>query len=94
MGGPTPRWWKILDAISQLLNVSWPFWSVESTNANESTSGRCYREDRKFRHVIDWVFFTLGGEVEHCKNSYYADIDRAWITTMLDDRDTPQERPK
>lgn len=90
MDDPTPRWWKIFDALSQLLNMIWPFWPAASSNANESTSGRCYREGRWFRHVIDWWFYVLRGEIGHCRNSHYADIDRAWRTTKLDDRSAPE----
>lgn len=36
---PTPRLVKIGDALSQLVNVIWPFWDHRDTTANESISG-------------------------------------------------------
>jgi hypothetical protein len=82
---PTPRFQKVLDALSQLGNVCWPFWSHTDTTANESISGRCHREQRAFRRAID-AFFRLFGDYDHCRNSHYADLDRAYKTIEQDDR--------
>lgn len=62
------------DALSQLGNVAWPFWSVRDTSANESISGRCYRERRAFRHVINALFFW---QDDHCRIAFEADLARA-----------------
>lgn len=73
---PTPRWIKMFDAVSQFGNVAWLFWSNEDTTANESISGRCFREKRWFRHVIDTIFFWQQNP-KHCERAYLADLDRA-----------------
>ena len=72
----TPRILKMLDALSQLGNVSWPFWSNEDTTANESISGRCFREGRWFMYVIDTIFFWQQNP-GHCERAYLSDLDRA-----------------
>lgn len=72
----TPRVLKMLDALSQLGNVSWPFWPSKTTTANESISGRCFREKRWFRYVIDIIFFWQQNP-KHCERAYLADLDRA-----------------
>lgn len=74
---PTPRLVKIGDALSQLGNVIWPFWDHRDTTANESISGRCYREGRWFRHVIDAIFFW---QYCHCEGSHDQDVKRARMT--------------
>lgn len=64
---------KIGDAASQLVQVSiCP--RVEDTTANESLSGRAYREGWWIRHPINWVFFW---QENHCRRAYYRDGDRA-----------------
>lgn len=76
---PSPRAAKIGDATSQLGNVSWPGWDHRSTTANESISGRCFREGRWFRHVIDALFFWQRSP-SHCERAYLADLERAQKT--------------
>jgi hypothetical protein len=73
---PTPRWLKMADAVSQFWNVAWPFWEHRTTTANESISGRCYREKRWFRYVVDGIFFWQV-DPRHCERAYLADLDRA-----------------
>ena len=75
-GDDTPRLAKIGDALSQLGNVFWPFWPHKTTSANESISGRCYREDRWFRYVVDSLFFWQQNP-GHCERAYYKDLERA-----------------
>lgn len=74
---------NVLDALTQLANVLLlprPF----DTNANESTSGRCYREAvlegrggawLVAYRVIDWLF-EVGGQQEHCYSAYLTDLAR------------------
>lgn len=73
---PTPRIVKIGDALSQLVQVAWPFWDHRTSNANESISGRCYRERRWFRHVVDALFFWQRSP-RHCERAYMSDVTRA-----------------
>lgn len=64
---------KILDALSQLAQVAvCP--RIKDTTANESVSGRSYREGWWVRHPINWVFFW---QKDHCKMSYLKDYERA-----------------
>lgn len=72
----TPRIIKILDALSQLGQVLWPFWDHRTSNSNESISGRCYREDRWFRRVVDAIFFRQRNP-GHCERAYLSDLQRA-----------------
>lgn len=71
----TSRIIKIGDAISQLINVAL-LPRHKETNANESISGRAYRNNWfcvvKF---IDFIFSPV--EKNHCKLSYKKDIERA-----------------
>jgi len=60
---------RLVDSISQLLNVL-----LLDGDANESISGRSYRESWKSEKVINFVFFW---EPEHCKLAYYTDLARA-----------------
>lgn len=74
---------NVLDALTQLGNAALlprPF----DTNANESISGRCYREAvfekraglwASAMAAINWIF-ELTGEQEHCYNAYLADLSR------------------
>lgn len=72
---PTPRYIKIGDAISQLINVAF-LPNHKETTANESISGRAYRCGwLNVVKLIDLVFSVV--EKEHCRKSYLADIDRA-----------------
>jgi len=71
----TPRWVKIGDALSQLLNVTFLSRHKETT-ANESISGRCYRCGwKRTEKVINFLFSWL--EKDHCRLAYENDIERA-----------------
>ena len=77
-GDDTPRAAKIGDALSQLGNVAIfsLFWGHRDTSANESISGRCYRQGRWFRHVVDALFFWQRNP-RHCERAYLSDLERA-----------------
>lgn len=74
---------NVLDALTQLGNallLPRPF----DTNANESVSGRCYREavlEQRggawlvARNAIDWIFEIIGQQ-EHCLGAYLTDLAR------------------
>lgn len=74
---------NVLDALTQLGNALFlprPF----DTNANESISGRCYREavlEKRggvwlaAHRTIDWLF-EIGGQREHCLSAYLTDLAR------------------
>lgn len=74
---------NVLDALTQLGNallLPRPF----DTNANESISGRCYREAvlegrcgvwLAAHRTIDWLF-EIGGQREHCLGAYLTDLAR------------------
>lgn len=74
---------NVLDALTQLGNailLPRPF----DTNANESISGRCYREAVLEKRggvwlsaykTIDWIFEILG-QSEHCLSAYLTDLAR------------------
>ena len=75
MNDTTPRYIKIGDAISQLLNVSL-LSRHKYTNANESISGRCHRCGwKRAEKVINTLFYVF--EKDHCRKAYIADISRA-----------------
>ena len=63
------RWIRTLDAVSQLANVVF-----FDGDANESISGRSFKESWKAEKYINFLVFW---EKEHCKLSYYADLSRA-----------------
>ena len=72
MNDTTPRYIKVGDAISQLLNVSL-LSRHKYTNANESISGRCHRCGWKCAEkVINALFYVF--EKDHCRKAYIADI--------------------
>ena len=74
---------NVLDALTQLLNCA-VLPGADDTNANESTSGRCYRRGvmegsagwLRARNLIDRLF-SLFGDADHCGNAYRADLTRA-----------------
>lgn len=69
------RAFRILDALSQLGNSVWCFlWAIDDTTANESISGRAYRQSQGIRHVINAIFFW---QDNHCREAYLKDIERA-----------------
>lgn len=59
------RW---LDATSQWLNAFFL-----GGDPNECISGRCWREQRMIYKSIDWLFWVIRGEVNHCQNAYRKD---------------------
>lgn len=70
-----PRWIKIGDAFSQLVNVTLLPRHRETT-ANESISGRAHRMGwRRVEAAIDFIF--LPWERDHCRRAYEADLRRA-----------------
>lgn len=68
---PSPRFRKIGDALSQLLNVG-ILPNHTDTNPNESTSGRSHRCGWKLEWFIDAIF----GK-GHCAGAYHKDVERA-----------------
>jgi len=64
---------RLLDAVSQFLNVL-----LLNGDANESISGRAYRENWKAEKFIDTLFFF---DPEHCRNAYLSDLARAYALT-------------
>lgn len=64
------RLWRILLSVDQFLNVL-----ILNGNEDETISSHCYRHRdipkwNKWMGRLDWLFFELTGEIEHCKNSY------------------------
>jgi hypothetical protein len=65
----------IFDALSQLINAV----AFNSGNANESISGRCWRQREhwffgRLLVVIDSVFWIDNG---HCERAHWSDVSRA-----------------
>ena len=60
---------RLFDSISQVLNVA-----LLNGDANESISGRSYRENWNSTKIIDSLIFW---DDEHCKTAYYSDLARA-----------------
>lgn len=63
------RAWKIAVSEDQLFNVSM------GGHEDETFSSRCYRDRHKPKYkmlkgVLDWAFFNLTGEENHCYNAY------------------------
>ena len=63
------RLMRTLDSTSQFFNVV-----LLDGDANESISGRSFRESWKIEKLIDFLIFW---EKDHCKLCYYADLARA-----------------
>lgn len=67
------------DALSQLGNAVF----FNSGNANESISGRAYRQRNDSRVwrwaylAINWVFWVVAGQSDHCRDAHEADRTRA-----------------
>ena len=62
---------RLLDSISQTLNVA-----LLNGDANESISGRAYRENWSATvKIIDSVFWF---DPDHCRNAYLSDLARAY----------------
>lgn len=57
------------DALSQLMNVI-----LLNGHPNESLSGRAWRTQSKWRHVIDAI---LWFDKDHCKTAYFNDLKYA-----------------
>lgn len=76
MFDPTPRWIKILDAVSQLANVAF-LPAHADTCPNESISGRAHREGWVWaERLIDLACLPFDGW-GHCAAAHKADLDRA-----------------
>ena len=67
-----PAWLiRLLDSVSQFLNVA-----LLNGDANESVSGRAYRENWSAAvKIIDTLFFF---DPDHCRNAYLSDLARAY----------------
>jgi hypothetical protein len=67
-----PPWLiRLLDSVSQILNVA-----LLNGDANESISGRAYRENWATTvKIIDAVLFF---DPDHCRNAYLSDLARAY----------------
>lgn len=76
MRDDTPRLVKMLDAVSQFGNVSWPFWDHRTTTSNESISGRAHRERRWIEPWID-AMFPWQHNPKHCEQAHLNDLERA-----------------
>jgi hypothetical protein len=75
MRDTTPRFVKIGDAVSQLINVTLLPRHHETT-ANESISGRSHRCGwKRTERFIDCIFSPW--EKRHCRLSHEADVKRA-----------------
>jgi hypothetical protein len=71
----TPRWLKVGDAVSQLFNVL-ILPRHKETSANESISGRAYRQGwKKTEKMLNFLFLWL--EKDHCRLAYETDFKRA-----------------
>lgn len=65
-----PWIWRLGDALSQFLNVL-----LYNGDANESISGRSYREGWALHErVINWLFFF---DPNHCEQAFLRDAKRA-----------------
>lgn len=65
---------NVTDAISQLVNTLF-LPHPHGTDANETVSGRCYRQgwyraERIINAIVFWV-------PDHCRGAYEKDLDRA-----------------
>ena len=70
----TPRWLKIGDAVSQLLNVLL-LPNHKETSANESISGRTHRQGwKRTEKVLNFLFLWL--EKDHCRIAHEQDVER------------------
>ena len=63
------RFIRTLDAVSQLANVV-----LFDGDANESISGRAFKESWKSEKFINTIIFW---EKDHCKLAYFTDLARA-----------------
>jgi hypothetical protein len=66
------RGWRIAVAYDQLGNTA------AGGHEDETFSSRCWGQRSKPRYmrlvrIIDWVFWTLEGERDHCKNAWHAE---------------------
>ena len=73
----SPRLWPTVVALDVAVNVAL------GGKPDLTISGRCYEQSSSSRkyvmlmRLIDWGFYNATGEVDHCKNAYLADIERA-----------------
>ena len=66
------NWKQKFIAIDQFINT----WYNDG-KADETLSARAYRENwTTFQKRVDWVFFKLFGEVDHCKTSWESEVQR------------------
>ena len=67
-----PAWLiRLLDSFSQVANVL-----LLNGDANESVSGRAYRQNWETSvKIIDTLFFF---DQDHCRNAYLSDLARAY----------------
>lgn len=86
MNDDTPRLIKIGDALSQLFNVAF-LPNHKETNANESISGRSYRQGwSNAERFINWLLHLW--EEDHCRKAYEKDLWRAeQLTKRAKDND-------
>ena len=62
---------RLIDSLSQVINVA-----LLNGDANESISGRAYRENWSAAvNIIDSVFWF---DPDHCRNAYLSDLARAY----------------
>ena len=74
MKDPTVRFWKIGDALSQLVNVT-ILPHHKDTTSNESISGRSYRCGWTLvEKLINGLFFF---DPDHCRQAHMRDVERA-----------------
>lgn len=67
---PRPRWFRVLDALSQLFNVL-----IFNGEPNHSISGDAwYFRRTRLQMFIDFLFRPI--EENHCEKSHYADVLR------------------
>lgn len=59
----------------------------QDTTANESVSGRAYRENWKLRKAINTLFFW---QEDHCKMAYENDVQRARDLIAAHDQEQPR----
>ena len=63
-----------LDQLGSAVLYAEEDWTVSSMTYEKSIAGNVYATG--FMRLIDFFAFTLGGQVEHCKNSYFNEIQK------------------
>lgn len=59
----------LLSCFSRALNV------LRGGHPDITLSAAAYAEDLRVRKPIDWVFFNIFGEADHCKKWFVADVE-------------------